>query len=204
MRKHFHQLALILVLGSGFALAQTMPSQQPSGSQGSSVPQTQSPSSTDQQPSAQQPSSTAPDKTLPNTDQSTQNPQSSTSSQSDQSSQTGQSSTNDKSSTSGQSGQSLPQSDASASATGNGDVQNNIQSAIQKDPSLANANVTVDVKNGKTITLTGTVPSKDAKDAAERIAKENSNGMKVKSHLKVASNKTDTTTNPKGDSSNPK
>ena len=196
MRKHFHQLALILVLGSGFALAQTMPSQQPSGSQGSSVPQTQSPSSTDQQPSAQPPSSTAPDKTLPNTDQSTQNPQSSTSSTSSQS---------DKSSTtSGQSGQSLPQSDASASATGNGDIQNNIQSAIQKDPSLANANVTVDVKNGKSVTLTGTVPNAAAKDTAERIAKDNSNGMKVKNHLKVASNSTDTTTNPKGDSSNPK
>jgi osmotically-inducible protein OsmY len=194
VRKHFHQLALILVLGSGFALAQTMPSQQPSGSQGSSVPQTQSPSSTDQQPSAQQPSSTAPDKTLPNTDQSTQNPSSTTTTQD----KTGQSST------SGQSGQSLPQSDASASATGNGDVQNNIQSAIQKDPSLANANVMVDVKNGKTVTLTGTVPTKDAKDAAERIAKDNSNGMKVKNHLKVASNKTDTSTNPKGDSSNPK
>jgi osmotically-inducible protein OsmY len=194
VRKHFHQLALILVLGSGFALAQTMPSQQPSGSQGSSVPQTQSPSSTDQQPSTQQPSSTAPDKTLPNTDQSTQNPSSTTSTQD----KTGQSST------SGQSGQSLPQSDASASATGNGDVQNNIQSAIQKDPSLANANVMVDVKNGKSVTLTGTVPTKDAKDAAERIAKDNSNGMKVKNHLKVASNKTDTSTNPKGDSSNPK
>jgi osmotically-inducible protein OsmY len=205
VRKHFHQLALILVLGSGFALAQTMPSQQPSGSQGSSVPQTQSPSSTDQQPSAQQPSSTAPDKTLPNTDQSTQNSQSSTSSQSDQSSQTGQSSTSGQSSTTGQSGQSLPQSDASASATGNGDVQNNIQSAIQKDPSLANANVMVDVKNGKSIVLTGTVPTKDAKDAAERIARDNSNGMKVKNHLKVASNNTDTnSTNPKGDSNNPK
>lgn len=204
MRKHFHQLALILVLGSGFALAQTMPSQQPSGSQGSSVPQTQSPSSTDQQPSAQQPSTTAPDKTLPNTDQSTQNP-SSTSSQSDQSSQTGQSSTSGQSDKSDKSGQSLPQSDASASATGNGDIQNNIQSAIQKDPSLANANVMVDVKNGKTVTLTGTVPSKDAKDAAERIAKENSNGMKVKNHLKVASNKTDTNTgNPKSDTNNPK
>ena len=193
MRKHFHQLALILVLGSGFALAQTMPSQQPSGSQGSSVPQTQSPSSTDQQPSAQPPSSTAPDKTLPNTDQSTQNPQSSPSSTSSQS---------DKPSTTDKSGQSLPQSDASA--TGNGDIQNTIQSAIQKDPSLANANVTVDVKNGKSVTLTGTVPNAAAKDAAERIAKDNSNGMKVKNHLKVASNSTDTTTNPKGDSSNPK
>ncbi len=189
MRKHFHKLAMIVVLGSGFALAQTMPSQQPSGSQGSSTPQTQSPSSTDQQPS-----STAPDQSknpanspeqLPNTDQNKN--------------QTGQSDQK------GQTGQSLPQSDASASATGNGDIQTNIQSAIQKDPTLASANVTVEVKNGKSITLNGTVPSKEAKESAERIAKENANGMKVKNHLKVASNKTDMNSNsPKGDMSNPK
>jgi osmotically-inducible protein OsmY len=64
------------------------------------------------------------------------------------------------------------------------------------------------VKNGKSVTLTGTVPSKDAKETAERIAKDNANGMKVKNHLKVASNdmnkqKSDTD-KPKGDMSNPK
>src|SRR5689334_23767171 len=99
----------------------------------------------------------------------------------------------------------MPQSDA-APAAANGDVQSTIQSAIQKDPSLASANVTVDVKNGKAVELTGTVPSKDAKDAAERIAKENSGGLKVKNHLKVASastpdksdkSKPDTMSNPK-------
>lgn len=99
----------------------------------------------------------------------------------------------------------LPQSDAAPAATG--DVQSTIQSAIQKDPSLASANVTVDVKNGKSVELTGTVPSKDAKEAAERIAKENSGGLKVKNHLKVASasmpdkdkdkSKSDTMSNPK-------
>ena len=96
----------------------------------------------------------------------------------------------------------MPQSDA-APAAASGDVQGTIQSAIQKDPSLANANVTVDVKNGKAIELSGTVPSKDAKDAAERIAKENAGGLKVKNHLKVASaaspdkSKPDTMSNPK-------
>lgn len=186
MKQYFHKLALIVVLGSGFAIAQSMP-QQPSNS-GSSSPSTQQPSSTDQQ----QPSTTAPDQgknpanspeTLPNTDQN----------KSDQSGQTGQSD------------QKLPQSDAAPSATGNGDVQNTIQSAIQKDPSLSSANITVDVKNGKSVELTGTVPSKDAKMTAERIAKENAGGMKVKNHLKVASNgNSDQNANPKPDMSNPK
>ena len=47
---------------------------------------------------------------------------------------------------------------------------------------------------------------KDAKDAAERIAKENAGGLKVKNHLKVASaSKSDNSANPKSDStSNPK
>ncbi len=96
----------------------------------------------------------------------------------------------------------MPQSDA-APAAANGDVQGTIQSAIQKDPSLASANVTVDVKNGKSVDLTGTVPSKDAKDAAERIAKENSGGLKVKNHLKVASASTPDKSD-KSNMSNPK
>jgi osmotically-inducible protein OsmY len=182
VRQHFHKLAMIVVLGSGFAIAQSMPSQQPSTAP-SSAPSTQQPSSTDQQPST-----TAPDQsqkpanapeTLPNTDQ-------------------------NKSDKTGQSDQKLPQSDAAPSATGNGDVQNTIQSAIQKDPSLASANVTVDVKNGKEVVLKGTVPNKDAKDAAERIAKENAGGMKVKNHLKVASNDHDKDQTAKPDMSNPK
>jgi osmotically-inducible protein OsmY len=142
----------------------------------------------------QQPSTTAPDQgknpanspeQLPNTDQTKSSDQT----------KSGQSADQNK----------MPQSDA-APAAANGDVQGTIQSAIQKDPSLASANVTVDVKNGKSVDLTGTVPSKDAKDAAERIAKENSGGLKVKNHLKVASaSKSDNSGNPKSDStSNPK
>jgi osmotically-inducible protein OsmY len=92
------------------------------------------------------------------------------------------------------------QSDAAPAAASTGDVSAEQTSA---NPSLASANVTVDVKNGKSVELTGTVPSKDAKDAAERIARENSGGLKVKSHLKVASastpdkSKPDTMSNPK-------
>jgi hypothetical protein len=175
---------LIVALGSGFAIAQSTPASP------STAPST-APSSTSQPSSMpdQQPSTTAPDQgknpanspeQLPNTDQKKSDTQSS-----DQNK--------------------MPQSDA-APAAANGDVQSTIQSAIQKDPSLASANVTVDVKNGKSVDLTGTVPSKDAKDAAERIAKENSGGLKVKNHLKVASanmpdksdkSKPDTMSNPK-------
>jgi hypothetical protein len=168
VKQHLNKLALIVVLGSGFAIAQSMPQQQPTSPQ--------SPSST-QQPS------TAPDQgktpanapeQLPNTDQKKDD-----------------------------STQKMPQSDA-APAAATGDVQSTIQSAIQKDPSLANSSVTVDVKTGKSVELTGTVPTKDAKDAAERIAKENSGGLKIKNHLKVAGSSDATPDKPKGDMSNPK
>jgi hypothetical protein len=98
----------------------------------------------------------------------------------------------------------MPQSDAAPAAAPNGDAQGTIQSAIQKDPSLANSNVTVDVKNGKSVDLTGTVPTKEAKDTAERIAKENSGGLKVKNHLKVAAAADATQDKPKSDMNNPK
>jgi len=177
-----NKLALIVVLGSGFAVAQSMPQQQPPS------PST-APSSTQSQPASpdqQQPSTAAPDQSkspeqLPNTDQ--KKPDAQTPDQNK-----------------------LPQSDAAPAAAATGDVQSTIQSAIQKDPSLASANVTVDVKNGKSVELSGTVPTKEAKEAAERIAKENSGGLKVKNHLKVASasmpdksdkSKPDTMSNPK-------
>ena len=185
MRQYFHKLAMIVIMGSGFALAQGMPQQQqPSYPQGGSSPSTSSPQSTSPQtPSTdQQQPSTAPDQgknpeTLPNTDQKKPDDQ-------------------------GAQQQKMPQSDAAPAATG--DVQSNIQSAIQKDPTLASANITVDVKDGKKVELNGTVPNKDAKDAAERIAKENSGGLKVKNHLKVASAENPGAEKPKTDMSNPK
>ncbi|HSK42948.1 MAG TPA: BON domain-containing protein [Candidatus Binatia bacterium] len=182
--RNLNKLALIVALGSGFAIAQSTPASP------STAPST-APSSTSQPSSMpeQQPSTTAPDQgkpanapeQLPNTDQ--KKPDSQTPDQNK-----------------------LPQSDAAPAAAATGDVQSTIQSAIQKDPSLASANVTVEVKNGKSVILTGTVPSKDAKDAAERIAKENSGGLKVTNHLKVASaatpdkadkSKSDNMSNPK-------
>lgn len=182
--RNFNKLALIVALGSGFAIAQSTPAS-PSTAPSTAPSSTSQPSS---MPDQQQPSTSAPDgktpanspEQLPNTDQ--KKPDTQTPDQNK-----------------------MPQSDAAPAAAANGDVQGTIQSAIQKDPSLASANVTVDVKNGKSVDLTGTVPSKDAKDAAERIAKENSGGLKVKNHLKVASAKSDNSANPKSDTtSNPK
>jgi hypothetical protein len=175
MRQHFSKLAMIVVLGSGFAVAQSTPSTAPQSSAPPSSTQS-TPSSTDQTPA------TTPDQgknpanapeTMPSTDQ---KPADSSK---------------------------LPQSDAApTSASGSGDVQGNIQSAIQKDPSLASSNVTVNVTEGKSVDLTGTVPTKDAKDTAERIAKENAGTLKVKNHLKVSASGADST--PKTDTSAPK
>jgi hyperosmotically inducible periplasmic protein len=67
-----------------------------------------------------------------------------------------------------------------------GDVQGDIQSALQKDPTLSSANVNVQV-SGQNVELTGTVPSADAKDKAEQIAKAHSGGMNVKNRIKVSS-----------------
>lgn len=98
----------------------------------------------------------------------------------------------------------MPQSDA-APAAANGDVQGTIQSALQKDPTLSTASVNVVVNAGKSVELTGTVPNKDAKDSAERIAKENAGGLKIKNHLKIASAASDKMSDkPKSDMSNPK
>jgi hypothetical protein len=163
--KNFNKLALIVVLGSGFAVAQGTAPVTPQSTSPTS-PSASQPSSTDQTPA------TAPS-TMPSTDQ---KPADSSK---------------------------LPQSDAAPAAApaATGDVQGNIQSAIQKDPSLANSNVTVNVNAGKSVELTGTVASKDAKDAAERIATENAGGLKVKNHLKVSGGSDMST--PKTDTSAP-
>jgi BON domain len=172
--KNFNKLALIVVLGSGFAVAQgTAPV----------TPQSASPNS----PAASQPSST--DQTPATVPDQGKNPANAPESMP---------STDQKSTDSSK----LPQSDAAPAAAATSDVQGNIQSAIQKDPSLANSNVTVAVNAGKSVDLTGTVPSKDAKVAAERIATENSGGLKVKNHLKIAGGSSDVST-PKTDTSAP-
>jgi osmotically-inducible protein OsmY len=79
---------------------------------------------------------------------------------------------------------STPDQDKSATAS-TGDAQSDIQAALQKDPTLAGSNINVQV-SGKTVALSGTVPSKEAKADAEQIAKAHASGMTVKNHLKVA------------------
>jgi osmotically-inducible protein OsmY len=65
------------------------------------------------------------------------------------------------------------------------DVQKDIQSALQKDPSLSGANINAKVSDSG-VELTGTAPSQDAKDAAEQIAKSHSGGLPVKNSIKVS------------------
>jgi osmotically-inducible protein OsmY len=64
------------------------------------------------------------------------------------------------------------------------DVQNDIQSALQKDKRLANASINVQVTE-QNVELSGTVPTKDAKDAAEEIARAHSGGLEIKNNIKV-------------------
>lgn len=78
----------------------------------------------------------------------------------------------------------VPADQNTAPAANTADVQNDIQSALQKEPTLATANINVQV-TGKNVELSGTVPSKDAKDKAEQIAKAHAGGLGVKNHLKV-------------------
>ena len=73
-------------------------------------------------------------------------------------------------------------------ATSTANVQSDIQSALQKDPSLASISVLV---SDTGVELSGTVPTKDAKDAAEQIAKSHSGGLEVKNNIKVAGKSSD-------------
>jgi len=77
-----------------------------------------------------------------------------------------------------------PQTQKAPAATT--DVQGDIQSAIQKDPTLASSNVNVQVTSTNVV-LTGTAQSQAAKDAAEQIAKSKSGGLPVKNNIKVSS-----------------
>jgi osmotically-inducible protein OsmY len=123
MKKYMHSLTLILALGAGCVVAQTMPRQQ--------QPQ--------QNPGMPQPQQT-------------------------------------------------PSDQAQRTAGSTADVQSDIQSAFQKEPTLANANINVQV-SGNNVELSGTVPDQATKDQAEQIARTHSGGLSVKNHIKVASGK---------------
>lgn len=183
MKNYVSKFAMFVALSTGFALAQAMPQQNPQtapSSPSASQPAPQPDQSAPSTPSASQP---APDQSQPaqQPDQSTSEGKGQTSSpdampKSDQ----------DKDKDKDKDQSKMPQSDASAASATGGDVQSQVQTAIQQDPKLANANITVAVKGNK-LELTGTVPSNDEKKQAEQIAKSNAGNLKVKNHIKVAS-----------------
>ena len=160
MKKYAYKFAMFLALSCGFALAQSMPQQQ-------------SPQTPSAPPSASQP---APDQAQPaQPDQSTdQNKGSATSSDTMPKSDQNADQNKDQSK--------MPQSDTAAGA---GDVQSQVQTALQQDPKLADANITVAVKGNK-LELNGTVANGDAKKEAEKVAKDKAGNLKVKNHIKVA------------------
>jgi len=82
-----------------------------------------------------------------------------------------------------QSGTTNPGTPDTTAATST-DAQSSIQKALQQDPSLANANITVTVNDNK-VELTGTVANKEQKKTAKEIAESKAGGMKVIDHLKV-------------------
>ena len=67
-----------------------------------------------------------------------------------------------------------------------GDVQKDIQTALQKDQSLSSANISVQA-NAKNVELSGSVPTQAAKDRAEQIASQNSGGLPIKNNITVES-----------------
>ena len=170
--KNLLRIAMLVALGAGMALAQGMPQKSPG------TPPTF--------PQSQQQPPQAPDQTQPSTQPTTpsdQTPQSSQPSTAPDQTPQQQPSTSDP-------GSKMPQNDTSAGmASSPNDVQNSIESAIKQDPNLASSNVQVKVTDKK-IELSGDVSSKDQKKAAEKIAKDNAGGRKIKDHIKVASNST--------------
>ncbi len=171
-----NKFALMIALGSGMAMAQAMPSQQTP-----STPPTVPQNAPDTTPQSAQPDPAAPAQTDQDKDKDNKGKSSDHMGKGDDAK--------------------LPQSDA---ANASGDVQTSIQSALQQDPSLANANVQAKVTD-KNVELTGTVADKAQKEAAEKIAKQNAGDRKVKNHIKVSADASAVKNNDKDDkSANPK
>jgi osmotically-inducible protein OsmY len=101
---------------------------------------------------------------------------------------------------------SMPQGDVNAAGTDNTTLQNQIQTALKNEPTLANDAVTVNVTDS-TVELSGTATSKKERQTAQRIAQSYANNRKVVDHITVSGSSTttppDKTTNPP-DSSYPK
>ncbi len=68
-------------------------------------------------------------------------------------------------------------------------VQSQIQTAFQKDPTLANSSINVSVNDNK-VKLTGTASTNAEKDKAKSIAEANAGGRKVVDKIKVSGSQT--------------
>ena len=177
--------------GMGFVSAgayrQSQSSQQPQSTMPSG---SQSPSSS-QTPSSQSPSTSQSPSGEPSSTQTTPVPNGSTNQQTPSSSEQPQP----------PSGQQTPGTTAAAG----GDIQMQIQNALQKEPTLSSDNINVSVSDD-TIDLNGTVASGKEKQTAKRIAQSYAGNRKVKDHLTVSGqgsndNKTpDTSTPPSSNS----
>jgi osmotically-inducible protein OsmY len=90
-----------------------------------------------------------------------------------------------------------------APAAAGGDIQMQVQNALQKEPTLSNDNINVSVTDD-TIELNGTVASNKEKQTAKRIAQSYAGNRKVKEHLTVSGQAPDNNaTNPPGSTTNP-
>jgi len=88
-----------------------------------------------------------------------------------------------------------------AAAAAGGDIQMQIQNALQKDPTLSSDNITVSVTDDA-IELSGTVASGKEKQTAKRIAQSYAGNRKVKEHLTVKGEGSDNKV-PDANSANP-
>jgi osmotically-inducible protein OsmY len=76
------------------------------------------------------------------------------------------------------------QAPGATAAAASGDIQMQIQNALQKEPTLSNDNISVSVTDDA-IELNGTVASGKEKQTAKRIAQSYAGNRKVKEHLTV-------------------
>ncbi len=96
------------------------------------------------------------------------------------------------------SGQQTPGTTAAAG----GDIQMQIQNALQKEPTLSNDNINVSVSDDA-IELNGTVASGKEKQTAKRIAQSYAGNRKVKDHLTVSGQGANDNKNPDSSTSTP-
>ncbi len=86
-------------------------------------------------------------------------------------------------------------------AAAGGDIQMQVQNALQKEPTLSNDNITVSVTDDA-IELNGTVASGKEKQTAKRIAQSYAGNRKVKEHLTLAGQGSENK-NPDSNTTNP-